>query len=161
MASGDVPQDEKNTDLTRCQHGSVLPAPIPPLGCLFSFFLFTDLTMSQNVRSGSPRAGPSPEGSPHATRQPTAHRAGGGVPVGSASGGLHRANPLPGRRVGSEGRSDKGGSSWREGSRGVGRALREGSQKDKENEVAAYVTAPQEGSEGSEGSEGWRAGGLH
>ena len=29
-----------------------------------------------------------------------------------------------------------------------------GSQKDKENEVAAYVTAPQEGSEGSEGSEG-------
>ena len=41
-----------------------------------------------------------------------------------------------------------------EGSRGVGRALREGSQKDKENEVAAYVTAPQEGSEGSEGSGG-------
>ena len=30
----------------------------------------------------------------------------------------------------------------------------EGSQKDKENEVAAYVTAPQEGSEGSEGSGG-------
>ena len=44
--------------------------------------------------------------------------------------------------MGSQGRSDKGGSSWREGSRGVGRALREGSQKDKENEVAAYVTAP-------------------
>ena len=55
--------------------------------------------------------------------------------------------------MGSEGRSDYR-EDLREGSRGVGRALREGSQKDKENEVAAYVTAPQEGSEGSEGEGG-------